>query len=555
MNKIEIDNKGISDEEALKQKDFDKVLNQARSVNGSKESKLVRLKRNAVVGGLAALVVLVAYAVINVGDANPKSELIQAQVGKSNASYDAKYNSPTNEDVKFVNLLAVVKSNEVLIVQTESGTKITIPANTLMDGNGKKITGNIVLKYREFLDQKDIFQSGIPMLYKDGTEERVFESGGMFELLVYQNDEPIYIAPQKQVQVDLASKQVGDNFNVYYYSPDDSSWINKGRDNQGFSTAEQELVDSILSTTEVYAEIVQFKKESQSTELALMETQQSKPMAPVVATESKPSFVIDVNYKHFPELQAMHGVKFQVSDKETKFKPVYASETWSSAVISRGNERNEFITCFKNEKHGEKCFLTNPVIGKENLDAANEQYDVLMEAYLFKKDSTVKRMALLKEKLAKRIQKLNQNRIIELNSRSVDLSQVVENRVTRTFQIGNFGIWNSDCPQKLPQEAIVKAKFVDEAGTPLMFNRMYLVLKGKNIVITLYPEVFRKGIPHNPNDDCMLWAVTPDLKNVAVFNTSQFKAINKSDKTHTFNMRLVSSKVFDKYTLDAIFNI
>ena len=555
MNNIEVDNKGVSDKEALKHKDFDKVLNQTSPSNDTKQSKSTKLKIGGMIGGLATLVVLVAYALINTGGANQEPELIQSQVVKNNPSYDAKYNSPTSEGVKFVNLLAVVKSDEELMVQKGSGTKITIPANTLMDENGKKVTGDIVLKYREFLDQKAIFQSGIPMLYKEGTEDRVFESGGMFELLVYQNDKPIYIAPEKLVQVDLSSKQAGDNFNVYYYSPDDSSWINKGVDKKGFTASEQALVDSLLKTTEVYAEVVQLKSESQSAELALIELEQSKPMAPVVATNSKPSFVIDVNYKHFPELQAMHGVKFQVSDKETKFKPAYASETFSSAAIRRGAARDEFITCFKNQKLGEKCFLTNPVIGKENLGAANAQYDLLMEAYLFKKDSTVKRIALLKEALAKRIQTLNQNRIIELNSRTVDLSHVVENTITRTFQIGNFGIWNSDCPQKLPKEAIVKADFVDESGTPLMFNRMYLVLKGKNIVITLYPEVFRKGIPHNPNDECMLWAVTPDLKNVAVFNTSQFKAINKSHKTHTFNMKLVSSKVFDKYTVEAIFNI
>ena len=251
----------------------------------------------------------------------------------------------------------------------------------------------------------------------------------------------------------------------------------------------------------------------------------------------------------------MHGVKFQVSDKETNFKRAYATEIWNSATISRGGESNEFFTCFENLKQGEKCFLTNPVIEKQNLATANKRYDVLMETYLFKKDSVVKRLAFLKERMTKRVQKLAELRIVALNSRHVRLSQVIENTVTRRFQIENFGVWNSDCAQKIPREAIVEAKFVDETGTPLMFHKMYLVLKDRNMVVMLYPEVFRNGIPYNPDEDCMLWAVTPDLKNVAVFNTSQFKSINKSHKTHTFKMKLVDSEVFDKYSVEAIFNI
>jgi hypothetical protein len=551
MNDIDVNNKELSDEEALKHKNFDKVL------KGTKGSGSGKVKVKVVVGGLAVLAILAVYAVVSSGDGNENEAgaTVPSEMSKSNPSYNAKYSSPTNEGVGFVGLSAVVKSNEELVVQTASGTKITIPANTLIDGDGELVQGDVVLKYREFLNQKDIFQSGIPMLYKEGTEERVFESGGMFELLAYQNDKPIYIAPDKLVQVDLASKQVGDNFNVYYYSANDSTWIDKGKDKHGFSAEQRASVDSLLRTGEVYAEVVQIEKESKSAAERLSKIQKSKPIAPVVAAESKPSFTIEVNYKHFPELQAMHGVKFQVSDKETNFKPAYASEIWNSATISRGDESNEFFTCFENIKQGEKCFLTNPVIEKQNLAMANKRYDVLMETYLFKKDSAVKRLAWLKERMAKRVQKLAELRIVALNNRNVPLSQALENTVTRRFQIENFGIWNSDCAQKLPSEAIVKAKFVDEAGTPLMFHRMYLVLKDKNMVITLYPEIFKKGIPYNPGEDCMLWAVTPDLKNVAVFNTSQFKSINKSHKTHTFDMKLVSSDVFDKYSVEAIFNI
>ena len=38
------------------------------------------------------------------------------------------------------------------------------------------------MKYREYLDQKDVFLSGIPMNYDSADVRYNFESGGMFEM-------------------------------------------------------------------------------------------------------------------------------------------------------------------------------------------------------------------------------------------------------------------------------------------------------------------------------------------------------------------------------------
>ena len=135
------------------------------------------------------------------------------------------------------------------------------------------------------------------------------------------------------------------------------------------------------------------------------------------------------------------------------------------------------------------------------------------------------------------------------------MSTVVENRITRTFQIANFGVWNSDCPQRLPTEAIVKAIFEDYNGESIKIGTLYLVLKDRNEVISLNPETIKEGIRYNPNEDCMLWGVTTDKKNVAIFRAEQFKEIKYSDETYTFEMNLINSKEFASYSTETIFNL
>ena len=68
-------------------------------------------------------------------------------------------------------------------------------------------------------------------------------------------------------------------------------------------------------------------------------------------------------------------------------------------------------------------------------------------------------------------------------------------------------------------------------------------------------ETVKEGIRFNPDEECMLWAVTSNRKNVAIFSSEQFKEIKESDKTFTFEMNLISSKEFVTYSTERIFNL
>jgi len=262
-----------------------------------------------------------------------------------------------------------------------------------------------------------------------------------------------------------------------------------------------------------------------------------------------------VDFKDFPELTFFKGLKFQISDNDRNFRPEYSKENWDDIDVSKGDRRSEYKTCFSNKKHGEICFLTNPVYAKYDIDNANISYEKLLNDYQSKKDSLEDKYIEIKERIALQNIKLNDQRRIELNRRSSDLGTVVENRITRTFQISSFGIWNSDCPRKLPSQAIVKANFVDNEGNELKLKTMYLVLKNRNEVISMTPQMVKEGIRYNPDEDCMLWAVTRDRKNVAIFSAERFNEIKTSYKEFTFEMNLISSEEFVTYSTEKIFSL
>ncbi|PCI98681.1 MAG: hypothetical protein COB15_05510 [Flavobacteriales bacterium] len=542
MKKIDIDNQEITNQEALKHKDFEKVMNKYSAM------KTPFYKSPYFGGGVIGLLIIASYFIFSTTTKNTSKVY-------SNSSYSTGYNSPIDESIAFENIEGVVNSEKELIITSSSGTRITIPTNTLVDSVGNLIAGVVTFKYREFLDQKDIFLSGIPMNYDSADTKMNFESGGMFELLAYQNNKPVFINSEKSVQVELASKQAGNNFNIYYYSSDDNKWVYKSKDEAGFSNEEILAVGAELKKNPAHMSIQELREEKVRSSSQLKKLKKSKPIQPKLANTNKYNFTINVDYRDFPELTSFKGLKFQVSNKAKNFKPEYAQETWDDVDITHGLNRTEYNTCFTNKQQGKVCFITNPVFAKNDLATAEVLYDKLLLDYKLKKDSSKKRDKAIRKEIAKRSSELNDQRIVELNKRAVNLATVVENRITRTFQIENFGVWNSDCPQKLPSEAIVKANFVDESGKELQLGTMYLVLKGRNEVVSMTPEIVKEGIRYNPEEECMLWAVTSDRKNVAIFRANQFKEIKDSDESFTFEMNLISSKEFVTYSTETVFNL
>lgn len=117
------------------------------------------------------------------------------------------------------------------MIEYPSGTKIMIPANAFVDVNGKSITGNVTIDYREFRDQVDILVSGIPMKYDSAGQVGDFESAGMFEMNASVNGQEVFLAPGKNITMDFAVVDTASSFNFYELDKE-KGWVYKNTTGQ-----------------------------------------------------------------------------------------------------------------------------------------------------------------------------------------------------------------------------------------------------------------------------------------------------------------------------------
>ncbi|MCP4438344.1 MAG: OmpA family protein [Aureispira sp.] len=108
-------------------------------------------------------------------------------------------------------------------VYERSGTRITIPANALVDKDGRSVKGEVDLSYREFRDFADFIASDIPMTHRGGQ----FHSGGMFEMNAQQKGENVFIRQGEymDVEFELTADSISD---LSFYKYDGVDWSTMG---------------------------------------------------------------------------------------------------------------------------------------------------------------------------------------------------------------------------------------------------------------------------------------------------------------------------------------
>jgi hypothetical protein len=101
------------------------------------------------------------------------------------------------------------------ILDLPSGTKITVPANALVDANGTVLTGKVQLKYREYHDATDVLLSGIPMDYEAAGKKHTMQTAGMFDIAAEQNGQAASVKNGSKIKVDFASFEAGTDYNFF----------------------------------------------------------------------------------------------------------------------------------------------------------------------------------------------------------------------------------------------------------------------------------------------------------------------------------------------------
>jgi hypothetical protein len=422
---------------------------------------------------------------------------------------------------------ADIKSDSYLIdaesdsnITYTSGSKIHIPANAFVDDKGVPVKGKVELKYREFTKMTDVFLAGIPMTYDSVDEQFHFETAGMMEISASQNGKPLKTNPDAFITVDMVSSNAEDRFNTYYLDTTKKQWIYLAQKN--YNEVKEEVAEAISSDTIAAAqpapELVKLQKE-------IAQLQQQKPLEPKKINKDKHRFNIRVDEKEFPEIAVYSNMKFEVADKGYDAKK--AQILWENVELKRIEGSANYEVVFSNAKE-RYAVVASPVFEDKDIKDAQKIYEEKYKEYQTKlskrKADEVKLKAEL-EARAKAVEEKIQQEIAEMAQRRKEYEAKLQQSelVYRTFQVASFGIWNCDCPARLPQGACVVANLTDaKTKRELKVQTCYLVEKGRNAMFTYYPESL-KYFRYNPNKENIIWAVTNDLK-VAFIRTNDFKA-------------------------------
>ena len=140
--------------------------------------------------------------------------------------FEKKYSfvHPPLEGVNKEKEIFTLNSNSAQIIKTERDNYIHIPQNAFTDKNGNPIVGNVDVSYREFLDPLEILMSGIPMKYDSAGTKNIFRSGGMFEITASVNGEEVFLAKDKNIQIDFTIVDTTQSFNTYVFDDKKGNW-------------------------------------------------------------------------------------------------------------------------------------------------------------------------------------------------------------------------------------------------------------------------------------------------------------------------------------------
>ena len=97
-------------------------------------------------------------------------------------------------------------------IQGKKGTKISIPANALVDENGNDYKGNVELRLKEFYSMTDFAFSGLQTMSGD----EILESGGMFHIEVTGEGIPLSLKPGSEAQIEMPADTAFNDMQVFY---------------------------------------------------------------------------------------------------------------------------------------------------------------------------------------------------------------------------------------------------------------------------------------------------------------------------------------------------
>lgn len=614
--KIIIDREPVGSEEILSRRNFQRLVSDAKLMQKP------FFTSTWFISSIAATAVLtIALLVFYNGSGNetetPKDNTAMLKAADSNIVGNSKMiytedspciNPPVKGAEKKASIYTVSNEKGATIAHP-SGTLIKIPPAAVQDENGQTVSGKYDIHYREFHSLEEIILSGIPMTYDSAGTQYHFESAGMIDIRASQNGKALQIAPNKPIEIQMASTRSESRFNHYYLDTIQRNWIYLGKektgkkeqskaaisDSIGFPanlSSEQKENTSIVVNQKalITPEIVALQKSLDESRLKLESTNQQKPIEPQKVNVQKHHFNIDVNPAEFPELSAFKNTLFEVGSENNNFSRDWYDQHWNSVTLREHIKGKSFkleLVKIANGKPSVASLIVYPVYEGKNYDEALLVYENQLKQYntslrtqqeiLAQKEKELKECIARSEKeLAKQLkaEEAERKRRAELRARELINSagtgnnnvlevrypanytpqQIADFTTTRTFSVMQFGFYNSDCPKKLPDERVLAALFLDQENNKMILApRVFLVDQSNNISYSYYQNTLSR-FGFNPQSTNSILIILNDGR-AAYFKAKDFESVPDEEKSFTFMMHVSEYPISKESDLKKILSL
>ena len=570
--KININREKISSEEIAKRRDFGSLMKTYAVV------KKPFWKHWSFIAGTSTVLVATVAAVVYLQFNKPqrenntvKQEVSQTQNSNGDFTYDhsnkdlghAPFINPPFKSVDIPFAEYDVDADKVTELNYKTGSKIKIPKEAFMDGNGNKIRGKVNVRYREFHDPVDFFVSGIPMTYDSSGMKYTFESAGMVEIYAFQDGKILKVNHDRRIEVKMATLQDGAGYNLYNLDTTAKNWNYIGKDKIVHEKKQEEVLvkegdpgltklkqQQEKTITEEQNRSVSLQGEINNMQQEIKKMEDNKPVEPKKVNPKKKTFNLDIDPKEFPEFSSYKSVVFEVGDENKNFKSDVYTIEWEDIALKEGAAKGSYIITVT-KGNDKRNIIAYPVFEGKNYDQQLQQFKTKFGDYTTKLN-TRKELEQKKQQeydqlvlQIKKQQEEYEKQLLELKKKQQEeLQKQMQNmktgdKVFRVFSINSFGVYNCDSPQSYPRGASVEASFVDQNGKPLSTSyTVYLVDREKNALFT-YNGNPCANFQFNPSSKSVIWTVTGD-NDLAVCMDEQVAGAEKRSGPVNFKMTTYS---------------
>lgn len=559
--KFNLDRPKVSDDEINKHKDFNNLVKQFKEQSIQKARSDVDFLKNkkatyaTVIAGIAVICTVTYFTVFknqtqNTKIANDKTTTLnENKIAENKSTAKKPFVAPPTKKLNVPYSTYKVNSSKGGEVAHHTESKIKVPKSAFVNKSGEEIIGDVEIQYREMHDQADIIASGVPMTYDSAGTKYHFESAGMFDIKASQNGEQVFLKHGKQITVEMISRQAADSYNQYYLDTVAQNWVVIKHDtpiadkrkppenHSGKKTEEPKQIVNLQKKIEHIPVQVDSVKTVYTKKINKLPAP-FQPNKPAKAS-GKPQFELEVDYKEFPELSAFKNAVFEVGSENKNYTKELHQITWNSALVSEGPQKGKnYLLTLKSRNRVEKL-VVYPVLSEADYNTAYVCYENKFSEYKklvekkeaeelkLKQEMEAKQKAYmdeqkkLSEELVRQRVRFQQQQEALLTAQSGNLNNI--QKVTRIFQVSNFGIYNSDCPKTLPSGADINVSYAFNENSTLVSPRLvYVIEHGKNQVYT-YDGATIYNLKYNPGTEYSLCAVVNGQ--LYIYSKEQFAAM------------------------------